>query len=58
MAGWFFILFEAFMCVAGTVDVNGTNVNRHVKIFLFSIMRFIVAAGWYIYTLGYVPGYL
>merc|ERR1719461_2700874 len=57
MAGWAFILFEIFAGEAGSVAATGDKVNEHVKT-SFSTMRFIVTAGWSIYPLGYVFGYL
>jgi len=57
MAGWGFILFEIFAGEAGSVAATGDKVNEHVKT-SFSTMRFIVTAGWSIYPLGYVFGYL
>merc|ERR1719251_169691 len=56
MAGWGFILFEIFMGEAGSVAA-GTSINRHVRA-SFSTMRLIVTAGWAIYPLGYLFGYL
>lgn len=47
---WVFILFEVFRCEAGSAAVNGANLNKHIKS-AFSIMRFFVTAGWYIYAL-------
>ena len=44
MAGWVSILFEVCMGDVGSVDAN-SNMNKHVKT-AFSIMRFIVKAGW------------
>merc|ERR1712079_840616 len=57
MAGWGFILYEIFMGEAGSVAAKGDRVSEHVKE-SFSIMRFIVTAGWSIYPLGYFFGYL
>merc|ERR1711937_164823 len=56
MAGWGFILFEIFMGEAGSV-AGGSSVNRHVQA-SFATMRLIVTAGWSIYPLGYLFGYL
>ena len=39
------------------VSVKGTNMNKHVMT-AFSILRFIVTVGWFIYARGYVFGYL
>jgi bacteriorhodopsin len=55
MAGWFFILFEIFAGEAG--QTAGDKVNEYVKQ-SFSTMRIIVSAGWSIYPLGYLFGYL
>jgi len=57
MAGWGFILFEIFMGEAGSVAASGDKVNENVKT-SFATMRFIVTAGWSIYPLGYLFGYL
>merc|ERR1712014_425143 len=57
MCGWFFILFEIFGGEAGSVAGNLGSVNKHVAS-SFSTMRLIVTAGWSIYPLGYVFGYL
>lgn len=55
MAGWIFILFEIFAGEAG--QTAGDKVNEYVKQ-SFSTMRIIVSAGWSIYPLGYLFGYL
>jgi len=55
MCGWGYILFEIFMGEAS--EVAGEKVSAHVKS-AFGTMRFIVTAGWSIYPLGYVFGYL
>merc|ERR1711963_1373658 len=52
-----FILYEIFKGEAGSVAAKGDRVSEHVKE-SFSIMRFIVTAGWPIYPLGYFFGYL
>merc|ERR1712206_72409 len=57
MSGWGFILYEIFAGEAGSVAAKGDRVSEHVKE-SFSIMRFIVTAGWSIYPLGYFFGYL
>merc|ERR1712207_51375 len=57
MSGWGFILYEIFKGEAGSVAATGDRVSEHVKE-SFSIMRFIVTAGWSIYPLGYFFGYL
>jgi len=57
MSGWGFILYEIFKGEAGSVAAKGDRVSEHVKE-SFSIMRFIVTAGWSIYPLGYFFGYL
>merc|ERR1712037_515357 len=57
MLGWGFILFEIFSGEAGQVAATGDRVSSHVKE-SFSVMRFIVTAGWSIYPLGYFFGYL
>merc|ERR1711904_297388 len=55
MCGRFFILFEIFAGEAGSIAKGG--VSEHVQA-SFSTMRIIVTAGWCIYPLGYVFGYL
>merc|ERR1712187_239303 len=57
LSGWGYILYEIFKGEAGSVAATGNNVSDHVKE-SFSIMRFIVTAGWSIYPLGYFFGYL
>merc|ERR1711994_139772 len=57
LSGWGFILYEIFAGEAGSVAATGDRVSEHVKE-SFSIMRFIVTAGWSIYPLGYFFGYL
>merc|ERR1711948_130900 len=57
MGGWGFILYEIFAGEAGKVAATGDRVSQHVKE-SFSIMRFIVTAGWSIYPLGYFLGSL
>merc|ERR1712157_26213 len=57
LSGWGFILYEIFMGEAGSVAADGDKLSVHVKT-SFSTMRFIVTAGWSIYPLGYVFGYL
>merc|ERR1712007_399996 len=57
LSGWGFILYEIFFGEAGSVAATGDRVSEHVKE-SFSIMRFIVTAGWSIYPLGYFFGYL
>merc|ERR1712178_478348 len=56
MAGWCFILFEIFAGegskVAGAGDMSPAVASA------FSLMRFIVSAGWCIYPAGYFFGYL
>merc|ERR1712190_398648 len=52
LCGWFFILFQIFSGEAGKVAATGDRVSVHVKE-SFSIMRFIITAGWCIYPLGY-----
>merc|ERR1719263_1967248 len=54
MAGWFYILFEIFAGEAGQIS---SAVSESVKT-SFDTMRLIVTAGWSIYPLGYVCGYL
>jgi bacteriorhodopsin len=56
MAGWFFILYEIFAGEAGQMANSGA-VTESVKS-SFNTMRLIVTAGWSIYPLGYVCGYL
>merc|ERR1719152_805962 len=54
MCGWFFILFEIFMGEAGgTAGECSPAVAGS-----FKNMRMIVTAGWSIYPLGYLFGYL
>jgi len=57
MAGWGYILFEIFAGEAGSVAADGEKVSQYVKS-SFNTMRLIVTAGWSIYPLGYVFGYL
>merc|ERR1712088_721264 len=57
LSGWGFILYEIFQGEAGAVAATGDKVNEHVKS-SFSTMRFIVTAGWSIYPMGYLFGYL
>merc|ERR1711924_91942 len=57
MAGWGYILFEIFSGEAGSVAADGEKVNQYVKS-SFNTMRLLVTAGWSIYPLGYVFGYL
>jgi len=57
LCGWFYILFEIFAGEAGQLAATGDRVSQHVKE-SFSVMRFIVTAGWCIYPLGYFLGYL
>merc|ERR1712079_732272 len=57
MCGWFYILYEIFSGEAGQIAATGDRVSQHVKE-SFSVMRFIVTAGWCIYPLGYFLGYL
>jgi len=56
LGGWAFILQEIFTGEAGQIAGKG-GINKHVQS-SFSIMRFIVTAGWSIYPLGYFFGYL
>merc|ERR1712079_873739 len=55
--GWGFILHEIFDGEAASVAATSERVSEHVRE-SFSIMRFIVTAGWCIYPLGYFFGYL
>merc|ERR1712050_562956 len=57
LAGWGYILFEIFAGEAGSVAATGDKVDENVRN-SFSTMRFIVTAGWCIYPLGYLFGYL
>merc|ERR1711941_195470 len=57
MCGWGFILQEIFVGEAGTVAKDIDKVSIHTQN-SFNVMRFIVAAGWCIYPLGYRFGYL
>merc|ERR1712154_442914 len=50
-----YILFEIFQGEAG--QCSATNSNRYVQE-SFNTMRLIVTAGWSIYPLGYLFGYL
>jgi len=52
-AGWFYILNEIFVGEAGKCDPQ----NKYVAD-SFNTMRLIVTAGWSIYPLGYLFGYL
>merc|ERR1711862_215117 len=52
-AGWGYILQEIFAGEAGKCDPQ----NKYVKE-SFNTMRLIVTAGWSIYPLGYLFGYL
>jgi len=53
MCGWGYILKEIFVGEAGKCDPQ----NKYVKE-SFNTMRLIVTAGWSIYPLGYIDGYL
>merc|ERR1712224_189860 len=55
MLGWVGILFEIFLGEAGKASSDG--VNQYVQS-SFGTMRLIVTAGWSIYPLGYLFGYL
>merc|ERR1712083_14908 len=57
LLGWAFILFEIFAGEAGSVSATGDKVNKYVQR-AFATMRFIVTAGWSIYPLGYLFGFL
>merc|ERR1712050_593151 len=57
LAGWGYILYEIFAGEAGSVAATGDKVDENVRN-SFSTMRFIVTAGWCIYPLGYLFGYL
>merc|ERR1711879_302653 len=52
--GWFFILFEIF---AGEAGGTASGCSESVAA-SFKNMRMIVTAGWSIYPLGYLFGYL
>merc|ERR1719220_2682670 len=52
--GWFFILFEIF---AGEAGGTAAGCSESVAA-SFKNMRMIVTAGWSIYPLGYLFGYL
>merc|ERR1711979_36436 len=52
-----YILYEIFAGEAGSVAATGDKVDENVKN-SFGTMRFIVTAGWCIYPLGYLFGYL
>jgi len=54
LCGWAFILFEIF---AGEAGGTASDCSEHVAS-SFNIMRIIVSAGWCIYPLGYLFGYL
>merc|ERR1712050_510587 len=51
------ILYEIFAGEAGSVAATGDKVDENVKS-SFGTMRIIVTAGWRIYPLGYLFGYL
>jgi len=57
MAGWGFILQEIFVGEAGAIAKDVDKVSIHTQN-SFNVMRFIVTAGWCIYPLGYLFGYL
>merc|ERR1712213_210659 len=57
MCGWGFILQEIFVGEAGTVAKDIDKVSIHTQN-SFNVMRFIATAGWCIYPLGYLFGYL
>merc|ERR1711979_156240 len=57
LAGWGYILYEIFAGEAGTVAATSDKVDEHVRS-SFGTMRIIVTAGWCIYPLGYLFGYL
>jgi len=57
MAGWGFILYEIFAGEAGNVASGDSQVNKFVQQSFFT-MRLIVAAGWFVYPLGFFFGYL
>jgi len=57
LAGWGYILYEIFAGEAGVVAQTIDKVGTHVQN-AFNVMRFIVTAGWCIYPLGYLFGYL
>merc|ERR1712177_91025 len=54
MFGWFFILYEIF---AGEAGGTAAGCSEAVAA-SFKNMRMIVTAGWSIYPLGYLFGYL
>merc|ERR1712061_872067 len=54
MLGWFFILYEIF---AGEAGGTAAGCSESVAA-SFKNMRMIVTAGWSIYPLGYLFGYL
>merc|ERR1739849_45447 len=55
LCGWFLILAEIFVGPAS--KANAETANKHVQEG-FKVMRIIVSAGWCIYPLGYLFGYL
>merc|ERR1712025_1167228 len=57
LVGWGFILYEIFAGEAGEVAADVNKVNPYVQQ-SFKTMRLIVSAGWSIYPLGYLFGYL
>merc|ERR1712006_46970 len=54
LCGWGFILFEIF---AGEAAQASETAGEQIKS-SYGIMRIIVSAGWSIYPLGYLFGYL
>merc|ERR1711862_21380 len=55
MCGWGFILFEIF---SGEAAAASEGVEAAAIKSSYGIMRIIVSAGWSIYPLGYLFGYL
>merc|ERR1712154_95749 len=55
LGGWFYILYEIFAGEGGKAAADCSN--QYVKE-SFGVMRLIVTAGWSIYPLGYLFGYL
>jgi len=61
MLGWAFILFEIFAGGSAQALEQGGKGSKPISDAVktsFSNMRFIVSAGWSIYPLGYLVGYL
>ena len=55
LLGWIFILYEIF---SGEISKYFEKINDKHLVIIFKTMRMIIAAGWAIYPLGYIFGYL